>query len=673
MKIKRFFIYFSTLIIMGFMVWTLINSPDQLSFATYPFIYVKNADLNALDKQAVNDSLDEFSRENNLVIVKRIVQPTKEGQRFVYQKFGAGDLLRGFPEAPKNIQGISSVFGQYLVIQGELEEQRLANQFYNFGYQVEIFEKESVISIVVAFLAGSSLSVLLILVFTFTALTLVLRIKDLRFAGIRLISGETIWSIIFRSLRSDFVDMIGALLSCILLGWGILVMQGISQDRILLLLFAGQSLYIVLLVFISIILSGIYFFNLKSMNLISIIKGKLPLHRLVGIILFCQFLAMIVIGWGNSRIPLLIYTYQEQQSATKKWDPHEDLVNISFNVGKEINSMEAFDEEAKLWYPFVRDEIEHQNALLVNHNLLNYIFSDVDPQGNRLTDYVPLGNTLFVTPNYLNEQNISVDDILDTQLEDLKQGQFVLLMPEKLKEHSDEYQKLYESHMEMYGLDSGEEDAEILFDFSAVVGYVPNNQLRFIYNHTSISSKQFLLDPIIVIVTPASLGNTFSSRLFWMEMISDYFYLSDFDQTVSKLKEMDLYSSVSTVSNSRQMYYEQYSKLRMELLTLIASTVIGVATSVLLFNSMNLLYFEEFRRDIFIKRLSGLRFLALHQNYLITQLTVILLGFCLTVFITKSLWTSIAACLFFVINGLLILYRQMKSENKLAISVLKGK
>mgnify|MGYP004716210835 CR=1 FL=1 len=88
---------------------------------------------------------------------------------------------------------------------------------------------------------------------------------------------------------------------------------------------------------------------------------------------------------------------------------------------------------------------------------------------------------------------------------------------------------------------------------------------------------------------------------------------------------------------------------------------------------LNLLYFEEFRRDIFIKRLSGLRFLALHQNYLITQLTVILIGFCLIVFITKSLRNSIAACLFFVINGLLILYRQMKSENKLAISVLKGK
>lgn len=672
-KVKRFFIYFSTLITMCFFVWTLAESPDQLTFATYSFVYVKNAEVNSVEKESVNDSLDNFSKENDILLVKRIVQPTKDGHTFVYQKYGFGELPKNFPEASKESKELSTVFSQYLIIQGDLNENQLANEFQGLGYQAEVYERESIFKIIISFLAGSLLLSFLILIFTFAALTLVLRIKDLRFAGIRLISGETIWSIIFRSLRLDFVDLIGAFLLSTVLGLGLFSWLGIGQYRLLLILFSGIFFYTLTFAVFSILLSGIYFFSLKKMNLMSIIKGKLPLHRLLGIILFCQFLAIVVIGWGVSRIPLLVSAYQEQQTAAKEWDNHDSLVNISFNVGKELDSMESFDEESKLWYPFIREETKQQDALLVNHNLLNYVSSDVDLQGNRLTDYVPLGNTLFVTPNYLTQQHISVDQTLLSQIENLKQGQFGLLIPDKLKQNSDDYQHLYEDYMSMYGLENGDLDSKKLFDFSAIVGYLPNNQERFIYNHTAISSKQFLVDPILVVVTPESMGDTFSSRMFWMNVISDYFYLSDYDQAVSQLKKMGLYSSVSTVSNSRQLYYEQSSRLRMELITLIVSTVVGVATSILLFNSMNLLYFEEFRRDIFIKRLSGLRFWELHQNYLTIQLIVILLGFCATVIITRNIWTSVAACIFFCINALLILYRQMKSENKLAISVLKGK
>ncbi|WP_373192532.1 DUF1430 domain-containing protein [Enterococcus sp. RIT-PI-f] len=673
MKIKRFFIFFSTLITMGFMIWTLVNSPDQLTFATYSFIYVKDEKVDAVEKKVVNDSLDSFSNENEVLIVKRIIQPTKEGHAFVYQKYGFGDLPDNFPEASEEIQNISSVFSQYLIIQGELDEQKLADKFSELGYHVEVFEKESVFEIVIAFFVGATLLALLILVFTFTALTLVLRIKDLRFAGIRLISGETIWIIIFRNLKSDFVDLIGAVSLSMLVGFGVLIWIGLAQMRIVMLLFSGLIIYLLLLSVISILFSSIYFFSLKKTNLINIIKGKLPLHQLLGIILFCQFLAIVTIGWGFSRIPLLTDAYQQQQTATREWDAHEHLVNISFNIGKEINSKEAFDEESKLWFPFIQEEIEFHGALLVNHNLLNYLTSDVDLEGNRLSDYVPLGNTLFVTPNYLEKQNISVDKALEMQLNNLKQGQFGLLMPDKLKHHSEDYQKLYENFMSVYSYEDDSADAKQLFETSAIVGYLPNSQSRFIYNHTAISSQQFLFDPILVIVTPESLGDTFSSRMFWMNVINDYFYLSDYDQAVRRLKEMDLFSSVATVSNSRQLYYEQSSRLRIELIMVIASTIIGVATSILLFNSMNLLYFEEFRRDIFIKRLSGLRFWEIHRNYLSTQLMVILFGFSLTVFITGNLWTSVFAGGFFCANAILVLYLQMKSENKLAISVLKGK
>ena len=56
------------------------------------------------------------------------------------------------------------------------------------------------------------------------------------------------------------------------------------------------------------------------------------------------------------------------------------------------------------------------------------------------------------------------------------------------------------------------------------------------------------------------------------------------------------------------------------------SYVLGIATSILLFNTMNRLYFEEFRRAIFIKRIAGLRFLEIHHTYLFAQLGVFFTG-----------------------------------------------
>lgn len=88
---------------------------------------------------------------------------------------------------------------------------------------------------------------------------------------------------------------------------------------------------------------------------------------------------------------------------------------------------------------------------------------------------------------------------------------------------------------------------------------------------------------------------------------------------------------------------------------------------------MNLLYVEEFRRDIFIKRIAGMRFWQLHQMYLKTLLTVVLGGFCASVYLTRNIWTSFLTLLLFAVNSTLLLYVKIRNENKTVMTVLKGK
>ena len=104
-----------------------------------------------------------------------------------------------------------------------------------------------------------------------------------------------------------------------------------------------------------------------------------------------------------------------------------------------------------------------------------------------------------------------------------------------------------------------------------------------------------------------------------------------------------------------------------------AGSVLGIATSILLFNAMNLLYFEQFRRLIFIKRISGMSFMSIHRNYLLSQLLVLLLGFATVVFMSHRFLISFLSLVIFISCALAVLLWQLSAENRLAVTVLKGK
>lgn len=636
------------------------QTPDQFSFTTYSSVFVKGKP-NSATKEKVDQSLNELALKNNSLIVKRIPETNKNGHQFVYEKYGQGKLLDGMTEASKTTKKTSSVFLQYRILSGSLSNEQLANQFKELNYDPGITSKESSISVVMGFLVSSSIFLsLIIFLLTFTALTIIYRIKDLRSAGIRLISGETIWAIMFNSIKSDALTIGISFVSFGILSGLCFYILGIFQLGLWPLLLTALLIYCLLLLLISMLLSLIYLLGLRNINLVDTVKGKLPLRKLISITLVCQFLAVIAVGWGFGRIPLFYDELKEEQRAGNHWAKETDLVNIETGLASVYSNPQENSSDSSKWFDFVNDAVTNHNALMVHNNFLNFVSGPQDMDGNTIDSYNPVGNTIFVTPNYFKRQNIILDPKVKFQINNLQHGQLGLILPEKLKNDEKKYQEMFKNY----------------FQFSTktpfVIGYVANQQDRFVYNNTSISAQQFLKDPIIVVLTPKSTGKSEPSIIFWRNQVSDYLFGSGYEETINLLKKYNLYSSISDITSSQQNYHEQLQFFRNQVIALFISSILGVITSVLLFNSMNLLYFEEFRKEIFIKRIAGMRFEDLHFDYLAIQFLILIVGTGINLVFTKNFATSFLSFLIFALNSLLILRLQSKKENKYAATVLKG-
>ncbi|ETE07581.1 hypothetical protein U750_05075 [Streptococcus pseudopneumoniae G42] len=105
---------------------------------------------------------------------------------------------------------------------------------------------------------------------------------------------------------------------------------------------------------------------------------------------------------------------------------------------------------------------------------------------------------------------------------------------------------------------------------------------------------------------------------------------------------------------------------RVEFYSLLIGTILTLSTAILLFDSMNLLYFEQFRRELMIKRLAGMTIYELHGKYLLAQGGVLLLGLILSSVLTGDSLISALVVALFTLNTLLILVRQDKKKKLVA-------
>ena len=669
---KKLFILISNLLASLFFVWVFTIWNDTYVSYYYPNVVVRDSSPETTF-QHVATRLEKLAEETDSFIAIQHQDPNSEGTPvFSYTTFGNGKLPDGLQE--KNLEDAqsSSVETNYFVFDGNLDIHLLREELSQLGLTNMHLTIPSKLSTLMAiFSNGFQLISLLIFILTFGALTLISQISQLRSSGIRLISGEKRWSIFLRPVGEDLK---GIAVGFSLAGVLAILMQKILSLPTQSLMTIGEGLlsYNLILLSISLFFAQLFAVGIKKIHLMQIIKGQVPVRGIISLILIGQLLAIIIVTLGIGSSLKYSQAWQQHRIGQEAWSQERQLITLS--ISREGTSP-GFDEQAqrkfRTWYQLMDLAVSEQKAFLSRHQLIDRTLQNgMASSKNFITstewhDYNPNGNVLIVTPQYLERQNIPVDTTIEQKMNHLDVGEFVLLLPEHLRSEEEHYKSVFEDDLTSR-ISSQDERQQM----TATVGYLESGHDRFVYNTTPISYQQFLKDPIIIVITPQSTGP--QSIVFWVDAVQNYVLFNQLSDAQELIQRQGIENWVSEMQTGYHNYITLLDNIQRERWVMLAGAVLGIATSILLFNTMNRLYFEEFRRAIFIKRIAGLRFLEIHRTYLFAQLGVFLLGFVASVFLMVEIVVAFLVLLLFTGLSLLQLHVQMQKENKMSMLVLKG-
>ena len=669
---KKLFILISNLLASLFFVWVFTIWTDTYVSHYYPNVVVRDSSPETTF-QHVATRLEKLAEETDSFIAIQHQDINSEGTTvFSYTTFGDGKLPDGLQEKKLEDAQNSSVETNYFVFDGHLDIHLLREELSQLGLtNMHLIIPSKLSTLMAIFSNGFQLISLLIFILTFVALTLISQISQLRSSGIRLISGEKRWSIFLRPVGEDLK---GIAIGFSLAGVLAILMQKILSLPTQSLMTIGEGLlsYNLILLSISLFFAQLFAVGIKKIHLMQIIKGQVPVRGIISLILIGQLLAIIIVTLGIGSNLKYSQAWQQHRIGQEVWSQERQLIILS--ISREGISP-GFDEQAqrklRTWYQLMDLAVSEQKAFLSRHQLIDRTLQNGMASSKNLTtstewhDYSPNGNVLIVTPQYLKRQNIPVDTTIEQKMNHLDVGEFVLLLPEHLRSEEEHYKSVFEDDLTSR-MSSQDERQQM----TATVGYLESGQDRFVYNTTPISYQQFLKDPIIIVITPQSTGP--QSILFWVDAVQNYVLFNQLSDAQELIQRQGIENWVSEMQTGYHNYITLLDNIQRELWVMLAGAVLGIATSILLFNTMNRLYFEEFRRAIFIKRIAGLRFLEIHRTYLFAQLGVFLLGFVASVFLQVEILIAFLVSLLFTGLSLLQLHVQMQKENKMSMLVLKG-
>ena len=667
---KRVFIILSNLFISSFLIWIAFISPNTVIHHSLPVVGVQRQEK-SVTYEELSSSLDRLARENHSIIACQIQRTDSKGQVvFTYDIYGEGKLPHGIKREKKELAAKESLLTNYYVLTGDLETEKLDQTLHNLGFSQTFIEKPNSLQTFIAFFGSGSQSLaLVIFIISFSALTIIQKTLEMRSAGIRYISGMRRLQLFGHSLKDDSIELLFGCIVTSIMGAVLIYFFQLTPFSYSIII-SSSIIYNGMLLILSAILSFLFAYSIQTMHLVTLLKGKVPLKRILVFLFICQFLAVTLIGLAVHRISIYGSVWQTYQEGSEAWSKQSNWVQIGTNreYFYQNISKEGLKEDVEKWSKLIESGIEN-GGLLAYHNLVFFSSKGVmtDPSTGKefsITDYDPLANSLYVTPNYLDIQRISVSPEEKERLNHLQAGEFGLLLPEKLKGQEEELKKRYEDY-----LTPKDEQGKGQLPMKARVTYLPNNRKRFIYNNTPMNYQQFLTDPILVVIQPESFGG-YENPYF--THLNSYLYFNGLQNSKKLVAEYNLEKSVSQYDYAVDVYQQMAQFIQIENLMIIAGGVFGIATSVLLFNTMNFLYFEEFRKQIFLKKIAGLGFVNIHQTILLSESVLLLLGSFLVFILTSEWWIALVTLFLFLTNAWFILLYRSHKEDHLLATVLKG-
>ena len=662
---KRVFLFISNLLLTFFLIATLSFWKDSLPQILFPRAAVLSGQA---DYSTVKEELNSLAKEHNSLIARTIWEVDSDGKsQTYYEVFGDGKLPDWMPPASQESIHKSDLLNNYNIISGSLTSQELATHLKELGLEkANAFENDRVSFVLALFTQPNQLTSMLIFLLTFLALIVIGQIQSLSQSGIRLISGERLSHLFFRSLARDGLDILLFGLPALLIASVLLISLGYPYEvqTFLGILFI---LYNSLLLLLSLLIAFLFTISLKKVHLLSIIKGKLPIKSILRILYFGQVLAILLVIVGFGRMSTYYHILEKNEAGQATWEQRSNVVTLQTGRSSQMKNLDELKMNANKWFDFIQHAIDNENAFLIKHNLVEQALKQATSNHNE-TENNPYGvegkNILYVTPNYFKKEGIKLTSETFQKINTLKDGQILAILPEELQKNEKDIKATLQQELtnRLYSSESNQ-------TVEVSIAYTNQKNDVFLYNTAHIAYDQWLSNPIFLVLSPKALGK--ASSIFWFTNL-EYLYFTDLHQTQELLKHYQLDHMVSKLSSARETYLQLNQKIKIEIFSNLASAIFAILTSILLFTSLNLLYFEAFRKTIFLKKIAGYYFFELHSRYITSQIIALFLGSGLAFIISKNIWITLI--LFFSFSSLAVLLLKIcdKKESKTYVSIIKG-
>lgn len=662
---KRVFLFISNLLLTFFLIATLSFWKDSLPQILFPGAAVLSGQA---DYSTVKEELNSLAKEHNSLIARTIWEVDSDGKsQTYYEVFGDGKLPDWMPPASQESIHKSDLLNNYNIISGSLTSQELATHLKELGLEkANAFENDRVSFVFALFTQPNQLTSILIFLLTFLALIVIGQIQSLSQSGIRLISGERLSHLFFRSLARDGLDILLFGLPALLIASVLLISLGYPYkvQTFLGILFI---LYNSLLFLLSLLIAILFTISLKKVHLLSIIKGKLPIKSILRILYFGQVLAILLVIVGFGRMSTYYHILENNEAGQATWEQRSNVVTLQTGRSSQMKNLDELQTNADKWFDFIQHAIDKENAFLIKHNLVEQALKQATSNHNE-TENNPYGvegkNILYVTPNYFKKEGIKLTSETFQKINTLKDGQILAILPEELQKNEKDIKSTLQQGLtnRLYSSKSNQ-------TVEVSIAYTNQKNDVFLYNTSHITYDQWLSNPIFLVLSPKVLGK--ASSIFWFTNL-EYLYFTDLHQTQELLKHYQLDHMVSRLSPARETYLQLNQKIKIEIFSNLASAMFAILTSILLFTSLNLLYFEAFRKTIFLKKIAGYYFFELHRKYITSQIIALFLGSGLAFIISKNIWITLI--LFFSFSSLAVLLLKIcdKKESKTYASIIKG-
>lgn len=662
---KRIFLFISNLLLTFFLIATLSFWKDSLPQILFPGAAVLSGQA---DYSTVKEELNSLAKEHNSLIARTIWEVDSDGKsQTYYEVFGDGKLPDWMPPASQESIHKSDLLNNYNIISGSLTSQELATHLKELGLEkANAFENDRVSFVLALFTQPNQLTSMLIFLLTFLALIVIGQIQSLSQSGIRLISGEQLSHLFFRSLARDGLDILLFGLPALLIASVLLISLGYPYEvqTFLGILFI---LYNSLLFLLSLLIALLFTISLKKVHLLSIIKGKLPIKSILRILYFGQVLAILLVIVGFGRMSTYYHILEKNEAGQATWEQRSNVVTLQTGRSSQMKNLDELQTNADKWFDFIQYAIDNENAFLIKHNLVEQALKQATSNHNK-TENNPYGvegkNILYVTPNYFKKEGIKLTSETFQKINTLKDGQILAILPEELQKNEKDIKSTLQQELtnRLYSSKSNQ-------TVEVSIAYTNQKNDVFLYNTSHIAYDQWLSNPIFLVLSPKVLGK--ASSIFWFTNL-EYLYFTDLHQTQELLKHYQLDHMVSRLSPARETYLQLNQKIKIEIYSNLASAMFAILTSILLFTSLNLLYFEAFRKTIFLKKIAGYYFFELHSRYITSQIIALFLGSGLAFIISKNIWITLI--LFFSFSSLAVLLLKIcdKKESKTYVSIIKG-